>query len=103
MLRSIVSQVNDARLRLCLDVGHVNAYSSVSVEDWIDCWGELLSHTHLHNNDGTADTHSALWDGTLDIKSLIHSLPSGATATLELPEIGENVSWLAENALLSPL
>lgn len=103
MLRSIVSQVNDARLRLCLDVGHVNAYSSVSVEDWIACWGELLSHTHLHNNDGTADTHSALWDGTLDIKSLIHSLPSGATATLELPEIGENVSWLAENALLSPL
>ena len=102
-LRSIVSQVNDPRLRLCLDVGHVNAYSSVSAGDWIACWGELLSHTHLHNNDGTADTHSALWDGALDIISLMQALPSGATATLELPEIGENISWLEENALLSPV
>ena len=100
LLRSIVSQVNDPRLRLCLDVGHVNAYSSVSAEDWITCWGELLSHAHLHNNDGTADTHSALDRGTLQMETLISALPENTTATLELPEIGESIPWLMENALL---
>ena len=102
LLRSIVSQVGDPRLRLCLDVGHVNAYSPIRAGDWIACWGEFLSHTHLHNNDGTADTHSALNQGTLPLDGLIAALPRTATATLELPEIGENISWLIGNALLSP-
>ena len=102
MLRSIVSQVGDPRLRLCLDVGHVNAYSSVPAGEWIACWGEFLSHAHLHNNDGTADTHSALNQGTLPLNALITALPQNATATLELPEIGESIPWLMENALLSP-
>ena len=101
LLLSIVAQVKDSRLRLCLDVGHVNAYSSVKAEEWIARWGELLSHAHLHNNHADADTHSALWDGTLDMKSLMEALPSHATATLELPEIGENLSWLTKNGLLS--
>ena len=101
MLLSIVSQVNDPRLRLCLDVGHVNAYSSIPVEDWIGHWGSLLSHAHLHNNHKDADTHSALWDGTLDIKALMNALPKAATATLELPEIGENLRWLTEQGLLA--
>ena len=103
MLLSIVSQVSDPRLRLCLDVGHVNAYSPVPGEAWIERWGTLLSHAHLHNNRGSADTHSALWDGTLDIKALINALPKAATATLELPEIGENLTWLARNGLLTPV
>lgn len=102
LLRSIVSQVGDPRLRLCLDVGHVNAYSAVSAGAWMDCWGEFLSHVHLHNNDGTADTHSALNQGTLQMNALIAALPQNVTATLELPEIGESISWLTENALLSP-
>lgn len=101
LLRSIVSQVDDPRLRLCLDMGHVNAYSCVPAGDWITSWGEYLSHAHLHNNDGTADTHSALSQGTLQMEALISALPKNATATLELPEIGESIPWLIENALLS--
>ena len=101
LLRSIVSQVDDSRLRLCLDVGHVNAYSAVPVGEWIACWGEYLSHTHLHNNDGTADTHSPLNQGSLPLDALIAALPCTATATLELPEIGESIPWMMENGLLS--
>lgn len=94
MLLSIVQQVNDPRLRLCLDVGHVNAYASVPAAEWIDCWGDWLTHAHLHNNDGTADTHSAPDQGTLPLEALIAALPSSATATLELPEIGSSIQWL---------
>ena len=101
MLHSIVCQVNDSRLRLCLDVGHVNVYSTVPAGAWIDCWGEFLSHSHLHNNDGTADTHSALNQGSLPMEELICALPKGTTATLELPQIGENVLWLLSNSIVT--
>lgn len=93
-LLAIVSQVNDPRLRLCLDVGHVNVYSRLPAKDWISCWGEFLSHVHLHNNRGDTDTHSGLADGTLPMEDLIAALPQTATATLELPQIGGNVDWL---------
>ena len=100
LLRSIVSQVDDSRLGLCLDVGHVNVYSRIPAEKWLACWGEYLSHAHLHNNDGTADTHSALDQGSLPMASLISALPSAATATLELPQIGENIQWLKNQGIL---
>lgn len=99
MLLSIVQGVNDPRLRLCLDVGHVNAYSPVPALDWITAWGPWLSHSHLHNNDGTADTHSPLASGTLPMLSILRSLPEPSTATLELPTIGNSLTWLEENGL----
>lgn len=99
-LLAIVSQVNDPRLRLCLDVGHVNVYSRTPARDWIDCWGEYLSHAHLHNNHGDADTHNSLDDGTLPMEALIAALPPAATATLELPQIGGSIQWLADRSLL---
>lgn len=100
MLLTIVSQVGDPRLRLCLDVGHVNTYSSIPALDWISRWGELLSHAHLHNNHGTADTHSSLPDGTLPMEDILNSLPPQATATLELPEIGQNIQWLIDRGFI---
>ena len=100
LLRSIVSQVDDPRLGLCLDVGHVNVYSRIPAEKWLACWGEFLFHAHLHNNDGTADTHSALNQGSLPMALLIDALPSAATATLELPQIGENIGWLKNQGIL---
>lgn len=92
LLGAIVRQVNDPRLRLCLDVGHANAYSKIPAMQWIEDWGEYLSHAHIHNNDGTADTHSALYDGTLPMEALVKAIPG--TMTLELPEIGESLAQL---------
>lgn len=99
MLPDIVRQVNDPRLRLCLDVGHVNAYSPVPALEWIDCWGESLSHCHIHYNDGTADTHSALDAGTLNMEKILRVVET-ATVTLELPQIGNAVEWLKCAGLL---
>ena len=98
-LLAIAEGVDDPGLRLCLDIGHVNAYSSVPAEDWIWAWGKRLSHLHIHNNDGTADTHSPLSKGTLDIPGLLQTLREvspDATCTLELPDAEESVRFLAE-------
>lgn len=102
-LVDIVRSVNSPRLRLCLDVGHANAYSTVPLEDWLIAWAPWLSHLHLHNNRGEADTHNALFDGDLPMERLlihIDALCPEVTATLEVMEAEPNVAWLRKTGFL---
>ena len=47
MLLDIVRQVNDARLRLCLDLGHANTSASRETPaDWLKACAPYLSHVH---------------------------------------------------------
>lgn len=99
MLLDIVQQVDDPRIRLCLDVGHVNAYSRISVEQWLEAWAPYTAHFHLHNNDGTRDSHSPLNKGTIPMKQLlaqIDDLCPAATVTLELMDARSSVDWMLE-------
>ena len=98
-LLDIVKGVEDPCLRLCLDVGHVNAYSQIPVMDWLKEWAPYLSHFHIHNNDGSWDTHSALDCGTIPMCELLmqaEKICPNATFTLELMEAEPSVRWLLE-------
>ena len=64
----IVKGVDEPRLKLCLDVGHVNAYSKIPVTDWLENWAPYLSHFHIHNNDTSRDQHNPLHEGTIPMK-----------------------------------
>ena len=99
-LLHIVTQVDDPRLRLCLDVGHVNCYSSVPAGQWMAQWGNALSHLHLHNNNASVDSHGGLSRGSLPMEEIIRGIAPHMTATLELIEIGDSIHWLKENGLL---
>ena len=99
-LLDIVKGVDDPRLRLCLDIGHVNAYSALPVMDWLETWAPYISHFHIHNNDGSGDQHNALTDGTIPMEQLLscaQALCPEATYTLELMKDKPSVEWLAEN------
>lgn len=99
MLLDIIKGVADPRLRICLDVGHVNAYSGIPVMDWLENCGPWISHFHIHNNDGSWDTHNALYQGNIPIKELLNrgeTLCPDATVTLELMEAEASVRWLLE-------
>lgn len=99
MLLNVVRAVNDQRLRLCLDVGHANAYSDISVRQWLEESADYLSHLHIHNNDGTGDPHSQLWEGSIPIRQLLDRAWKRCpevTATLELPESEPAICWLLE-------
>ena len=103
MLLDIVKSVADPRLRLCLDIGHVNAYSQVPAMDWLEAWAPYISHFHIHNNDGSRDQHNALADGTISVKELLlraEELCPNATYTLELMKDTPSILWLKENELL---
>ena len=102
-LLDIVKGVDDPRLKLCLDVGHVNAYSPIPVMNWLDSWGSYISHFHVHNNDGTQDQHRSLWDGSIPIKELLRKMEDvcpNATVTLELLKSRESVCWMQDYGLI---
>ena len=63
LLLNLVKEIDDPRVRICLDVGHVNAVSQVPVTEWIRQLGPWIGHFHLHNNDGKHDLHSPLLGG----------------------------------------
>ena len=102
-LLDIVKGVDDPRLKLCLDIGHVNAYSKIPLTDWLESWAPYLSHFHIHNNDTSWDTHNPLMDGTIPMKEFLESafrLCPDATFTLELLEAEASVKWMQENGLI---
>ena len=99
MLLDIVKEVNHPKLRLCLDVGHANAYSEVSAMEWVETCYPWISHFHLHNNDGTWDNHCALSQGTIPMRNLLRraeALCPETSYTLELTDAEASVRWLLE-------
>ena len=102
-LLDIVKGVDDPRLRLCLDIGHVNAYSKIPLTDWLESWAGHISHFHIHNNDTSWDTHSPLDQGSIPMKNFLEkagTLCPDATFTLELMEMDSSVRWMGENGLI---
>lgn len=99
MLLTILRQVDCPRLGMCLDIGHVNAYSKIPVSRWIETIGTWIRHFHIHNNDGSRDSHSPLPEGTIPMEEIwaqIGSACPGATVTLELTDSASSVRWLRE-------
>lgn len=58
------------RLRFCLDTGHVNCFSRLSIGRWYDALGERIVALHLHDNDGLSDDHLPPGAGTVDFEAL---------------------------------
>ncbi len=104
MFLDILQKVNDKRLRMCLDVGHVNAYSPTSALQWLQTCAPYISHFHIHNNFGDWDTHNALWDGSIPMEEFLHeanTLCPNTTCTLELMQAEPSVQWLLEKHFLT--
>lgn len=104
LLTEIIRRVDDARLRICLDLGHANTCASnQSPENWLRACAPFLSHVHLHNNQGDRDLHAPLYDGNMDIAgllSLLNELAPQATCTLELMQDRPSLDWLLQQNLL---
>ena len=102
MLTEILEDVGSPKLGICLDVGHANAYSSVSVDRWLEICAPYIRHFHIHNNDGSADQHHPLDRGSIDMKTFLSragSLCPDASFTLEVQEAASSLRWLEENAI----
>ncbi len=102
-LQELIDKVNDKMgsrlLSINLDIGHVNANSSHSLEEWIDGLGDRIRYAHLHNNAGSLDDHWGLDRGTIDISKVLDLLlehAPQATWSVEttLDSIIPSLEWL---------
>lgn len=82
LINMVINEVNDDRLKACLDIGHAHANSLKSVKEWIKTLGENIGYLHLHNNHGKQyeeetylnDEHLDLNNGTIDMKEIFELL-----------------------------
>ena len=103
MLIDIVRAADDARLGICLDIGHVNAYSPVPASEGLEKCAPYIKHFHIHNNMGDRDAHLSPGEGTLPVKELLlraAEICPAATFTLEVLEAAQPVRWLEHEGII---
>ena len=110
LISDIIEDVNNPRLRMCLDVGHANL-SGTKPEEWIRKCSKYIGHYHIHNNNGSVsaerpylgDKHQSLQSGNIDMKAILtlaEKLTPEASVTVETCEIEESSKWLRENGFI---
>lgn len=106
MLRAMMRQIDDPRIRLCLDVGHAQAAvgGQVPITKWIHTLGDTIGHFHLHNNFGKQDSHGAFDDGAIDFHEVLAAIdsycPPETTLTIEARDCATTTAWLEKYGYL---
>ncbi len=66
----LISEVNDKRLNICLDVGHANCHSKTQVLEGIKQLNAQMGFVHLHNNNGQKDEHLGFTKGNINFENI---------------------------------
>lgn len=100
MLLDMMKRIDNPSIKLCLDTGHANATTSpeLPVEKWIEVLGSHIGHFHLHNNDGTGDSHNAFDCGSMDMNSIFSAIgafcDADVTLAIEARDARACLEWL---------
>lgn len=66
----LAEEMHSENFGLCIDVGHINLFSRLSIQHWLDVSGPYIKELHLHDNNGSADDHLSVGDGTIDFETV---------------------------------
>jgi sugar phosphate isomerase/epimerase len=72
ILNDLIEGIQSPNIRACLDIGHVNLFSTLPACDWLDQLGSNLAYIHAHNNWGRLDEHLPFSDGSIDIEGFLN-------------------------------
>jgi len=105
LISEVISSVDDPRLDVCLDIGHVHCNARVKVPDWIRHLRGQIGYVHLHDNHGESDEHLGLGQGNIEMNVVCEALNEfapDAIWAIESEEAGFNQSleWLAANGFI---
>lgn len=107
LLSKVIEMVNSPNMRVCLDVGHVNVYSVVPLEEWLDVLGKYVVKVHINDNDAENDLHLAFGEGNVDFRRVYRLLRERNVhplMTLEMTpdKLPETLKYIREKNLKLP-
>lgn len=65
IVRGVLDGVDSDNFKANLDTGHVNIYSKIPIERWVEVLADHLSYVHLNDNCGDSDSNLAPGDGDI--------------------------------------
>lgn len=92
LIKRLVEEIDHPNFSVCLDIGHVNAYSYLTLEQWMDGLGSKIKHMHIHNNYGDKDSHNGIQNGNMNIIELLTKIRNkmeNTSISLEIVDINQ--------------
>ena len=105
LLSDIIDGINDKNVKICLDIGHAHCYSEQTVLKWVCELKDKIGYVHMHDNDGTFDSHLDLGDGNIPLKDVCNCLEQFAPNAIWAMEADQgnmikSIDWLLNNGFL---
>jgi sugar phosphate isomerase/epimerase len=105
MLSDVVDSINDVRLNLCLDIGHVHCCARQSIVKWIERLTHRIGYVHMHDNHGQTDEHLGLGEGTIPMVDVCAALEEYAPDAIwaiesEFRKVPESLDWLTSHGFI---
>ena len=103
-LRRLMKRCNDNRVRVCLDVGHVN-YSREPLQSWFLELSDYIGYIHFSDNFGTYDDHVPIGIGSVPwdlVEYLLEQLKEDVFVTFEtgtIEQTKKSLRWLRDRGL----
>ncbi len=86
-LARLIEVLPDRDAMVCLDTGHLAAFSRRPVGRWWEALGDRVAALHLHDNDGSSDDHLPPGRGIFDFPALAEILRGCASRPLMTFEV----------------
>ena len=104
LLKQVIEMIDSPNMRVCLDVGHVNVYSTVPLAEWINVLGEYIAKIHINDNDAQNDLHLPFGEGNVDFQevyALVREKGVKAQMTLEMTpdKLPQTLHYINQQAL----
>jgi sugar phosphate isomerase/epimerase len=103
LIKELFDRLQAPNIRLCLDVGHLQAFGGGDFQVWLHELGGLVGQLHLHDNNGENDEHLALGQGVIPLAQVLGFFAARTAApviTLEPHQensLGPSLEYLAAN------
>ena len=105
ILNTLLDEVNMPRLRVCLDTGHINAFSKVTFEQWVAKLSKRIPYMHFSDNMGSSDQHLEIGRGNINWQALTTTLKKYevyaevALETETIKKTDESLKYLERNKI----
>ncbi len=71
LIKELFDRLQAPNIRMCLDVGHLQAFGGGDFQKWLEMLGSLVGQLHLHDNSGGGDEHLGLGQGIIPFPKIL--------------------------------